>query len=329
MNPYDKSARVRGAMTFRCYPGTAAPFACSLSPDLVEASPLVAADVLRDWITRRCPDIDLPYASMERVVELATESNRVEQDTKELEEDGNEKKEKRKKKSEGGGGARKDGRSRAVTISKDWDILRLGGELRLVRRSEEARSEQEERSYLSLASPDGAVEVAVCHPRGTLLHLVTDSRKGDQEMREGKEQRFHVQLQNLPVEVINPSQRRISLRLRFVHLPTDTVYLANGGKGDKEMEEPSGEKRVPKRYKVKDLLVDKKVPWEERDRVLTLLLGGEGEEEGEVVALLLPSGRVIIANHFIIDGKVHQTNSMLSHGAAVTLEILHKRIDLT
>lgn len=194
-------------------------------------------------------------------------------------------------------------RSRAVTISDEWDLQRLGSELRLIRRSQKdidryLRPPSESSFHLiSDNSTRQEWTVSVSHPD----HISITAKARNHHDTETNSTLESYATSNTAEQVyffsliIAQQQPLLSYTLRYVNLAED-VCVTTTSTNDTE-----NKKLLRKEKKVREILVDRKVPLHRRDRVLVLCAAddtGLANKGITIIAILVSSNQIIIADGF-------------------------------
>ena len=251
-------------------------------------SPLVISEILRSWVEEVVQVRALSYRHMISMTELATQPIRFGQ------------------------------RSKAVTICDEWDLQRLGNELRLICRLQEdscsyVQSEVLVSTFnLSDCAAGQDRKVSVSHPE----HISVTIRKYSHDIRSNTDLidtagtaaaaaaaatatactnddvlRFLLK--------VNISHRTLSYTLRYVNLAEDIFHAPTSSNSSSSSGSDENKQRLRKEKKVRDVLVDKKVPLHRRDRALVLCEGNE--QANKIAAILVSRSQIYIADEFSHD----------------------------
>ena len=203
-------------------------------------------------------------------------------------------------------------RSRAVTISEEWDLQRLGSELRLIRRSQEdidrhTIPQSESTFYLMGSTTRQEWTVSVSHPDHISItvkasnHSSTERITIDSDAAAASSSTELVFFFSL---IAPPSQQQqpLSYTLRYVNLAEDVFVSSNSitttNNNSNIGNDIENKKPLQKEKKVRDILVDRKVPLHRRDRVLVLCADDTGQQANKVIAILVSNIQIFIADGF-------------------------------
>ena len=276
-------------MIFRRFPGSSAPFSLEMGSSFASLSPLVISEILRSWVEEVVQVRALSYRHMMSMTELATQPIRFGQ------------------------------RSKAVTICDEWDLQRLGNELRLICRLQEdscsyVQSEVLVSTFnLSDCAAGQDRKVSVSHPE----HISVTVRKYSHDIRRNTDLTDTAGTASTAAAATactnddvlrfllkaNISNCTLSYTLRYVNLAEDIFHAPTSSNSSSSSSSSSGsdenKQRLRKEKKVRDVLVDKKVPLHRRDRALVLCEGNE--QANKIAAILVSRSQIYIADEFSHD----------------------------
>ena len=244
------------SLKYRYYPGSLAPFSLEMDSSFALQPSIVISEILHSWIEKEV-GLSLSYSRMSTLVEMTKQPLPFGQ------------------------------RETAMTISGEWDVQRVGNEVRLLTRKGIVMGRYSSSHFSMLGSPSGRKwTLYVTHPEHVNIEAFADELPEKKTSnKEEIENEFRFCLHNISIPSVE-NNWTISLALRYVNLEKDKIKLLKLGR-DKN------EGGISKTERVRDILKRDKLSVHRRDRRLVLC-----SPDGSVAALL--GSDVHIAEEFFL-----------------------------